>query len=412
MSTRAARGFWPMRDLPVVGWLVAAGMVALAHSVVPEPRWLLIHLVLLGAATHSILVWSRYFTDAVLHTAPDDGDRVGQERRLTLLNAGALLVVSGVSSGWWALTLVGGAAVLSAVAWHGATLLGLLRRALPARFGITVRYYLASAVLLCLGVTLGIVLARLDDSDPWHGRVMVAHAVINLLGWIGITAIGTLVSLWPTMLRTRIATGAERAARLGLPALVLGVAAAAAGPLLDVPVLLTGGLALYLAGLALHAQGWVRAARSRPPVSFAPLSVGAALVWLVGCLVTLTVASAVTPSWGQLDRLLDELSPMLAIGFGAQLLVGALAYLVPVALGGGPTPVRVANAVLDRWASARLVATNVGLLLTLLPLPGYARLAAAGLVLAALLTFLAVLPVAARRSRSARRETEIARGGR
>jgi nitrite reductase (NO-forming) len=241
---------------------------------------------------------------------------------------------------------------------------------------------------------------------------MVAHAVINLLGWIGITAIGTLVSLWPTMLRTRIATGAERAARLGLPALVLGVVAAAAGPLLDVPVLLTGGLALYLAGLALHAQGWVRAARSRPPVSFAPLSVGAALVWLVGCLVTLTVASAVTSSWGQLDRLLDELSPMLAIGFGAQLLVGALAYLVPVALGGGPTPVRVANAVLDRWVSARLVATNVGLLLTLLPLPGYARLAAAGLVLAALLTFLAVLPVAARRSRSARRETEIARGGR
>ncbi len=88
-----------MRDLPAVGWLVAAGVVVLTHSVVPEPRWLLVHLVLLGAATHSILVWSRYFTDAVLHTAPDDGDRVRQERRLVLLNAGALLVVVGVYVG-------------------------------------------------------------------------------------------------------------------------------------------------------------------------------------------------------------------------------------------------------------------------------------------------------------------------
>ena len=53
------RGFWPMRDLPVVGWLLATLLVVLAHPFFPAPRWLLIHVVLLGAATHSILVWSR-----------------------------------------------------------------------------------------------------------------------------------------------------------------------------------------------------------------------------------------------------------------------------------------------------------------------------------------------------------------
>jgi nitrite reductase (NO-forming) len=68
VSEHPARGFWPTRDLPVVGWLLAAVVVALAHPFVPAPRWLLIHLVLLGAATHSILVWSRYFADALLHT--------------------------------------------------------------------------------------------------------------------------------------------------------------------------------------------------------------------------------------------------------------------------------------------------------------------------------------------------------
>jgi nitrite reductase (NO-forming) len=58
-STAGTRGFWPVRDLPVVGWLVAAVVVALVHPWVPEARWLLLHLLLLGAAGHAILVWSR-----------------------------------------------------------------------------------------------------------------------------------------------------------------------------------------------------------------------------------------------------------------------------------------------------------------------------------------------------------------
>ena len=54
--TAGTRGFWPIRDLPVVGWLVArrrpeaTGVVALVHRWVPEARWLLLHLLLLGVA--------------------------------------------------------------------------------------------------------------------------------------------------------------------------------------------------------------------------------------------------------------------------------------------------------------------------------------------------------------------------
>ena len=66
-------GFWPMRDLPVVVWLLAVAVVALAHPVLPAPRWLLIHLLLLGAVSHAILVWSRHFADALLHTAHRPG---------------------------------------------------------------------------------------------------------------------------------------------------------------------------------------------------------------------------------------------------------------------------------------------------------------------------------------------------
>ena len=78
------------------------------------------------------------------------------------------------------------------------------------------------------------------------------------------------------------------------------------------------------------------------------------------------------------------LTPFLAAGFAAQVLLGALSYLVPVALGGGPTPVRAANAVMDRAAPLRLVVTNAGLLLCALPVPSTVRVLASILVLVAL----------------------------
>ena len=40
----------------------------------------MIHLLALGAVSHAILVASRHFTDALLHSADDD--RIGQNRRL------------------------------------------------------------------------------------------------------------------------------------------------------------------------------------------------------------------------------------------------------------------------------------------------------------------------------------------
>ncbi|HJR51204.1 MAG TPA: hypothetical protein VJ794_08880, partial [Gemmatimonadales bacterium] len=96
MSPRSGtgRGFWPLRDLPVVLWLLATVAAALLHPFLPAPRWLMIHLLLLGAVSHAILVWSRHFADALLHTAPRNGDRRVRSTRLLLLNAGAAGVVS------------------------------------------------------------------------------------------------------------------------------------------------------------------------------------------------------------------------------------------------------------------------------------------------------------------------------
>ena len=403
------RGFWPMRDLPVVVWLLAVAVVALAHPALPAPRWLLIHLLLLGAVSHAILVWSRHFADALLHTAPQPGDRRRQSARLVLLDGGALLVVVGVTTATWPVTVLGAAGVVGAVGWHGVALARQIRRALPGRFRSTVRYYLAAAALLPVGAVLGTLLAR-GLADPWDDRVTMAHAVVNVLGWMGLTVVGTLVTLWPTMLRTRVDDLAERSARRALPVLVAGVLVAAAGALVGLRPVAVLGLAGYLVGLALVAGALARTARARPPSAYPTWSVAAALLWLVGCLIAAAVLVGTAGSWAEAGDRFGWLTPFLAAGFGAQVLLGALSYLVPVALGGGATPVRAANAVLDRGGALRIAAVNAGLLVCALPVPSLVRVAASVVVLAALAAFVPLLFLAIGASRRATRSGVVVAG--
>jgi nitrite reductase (NO-forming) len=401
MTGRPARGFWPMRDLPVVLWLLAAIGVALAHPLFPAPRWLLIHLLLLGAVTHAILVWSRYFTDALLHTAPGPHDRRVQSWRLALLDLGVVGVIAGVPNGLWPLTVAGATAVAGAVLWHGAALVLRIRRALPGRFRSTVRYYVAAACLLPVGAALGTLMAR-GLGDPFGDRVLLAHAVINVLGWMGLTVLGTLVTLWPTMLRTRIADGAERRARQALPVLLGAVVVAAGGALVGSRVVAAVGLVGYVGGLALLGAVLVTTARGKAPSSYPAWSVAAALLWLTGCVAAGAVLVGTASSWVQAGERFGLLTPFLAAGFGAQVLLGALSYLVPVALGGGAIPVRAANEVLDRAGALRIAVTNAGLLVCVLPVPGVVRVACSALVLVALASFVPLLFLAIRAVRVAR----------
>lgn len=400
-GTRPSRGFWALRDLPVVLWLTALVVAALAHAFVPVPRWLMIHLLLLGAVSHAILVWSKHFADALLHSAPRAGDRRVQSARLLLLNAGVVVVVGGVLGGAWPVTATGAAGVAGAVLWHGAALVAQMKRALPARFAATVRYYVAAACFLPVGAVLGATLAR-GVSDPLGEQVMLAHAAINLLGWMGLTVVGTLVTLWPTMLRTRIAAGAERAAHRAFPVLVASIVVTAGGALAGQQQVSALGIVGYLAGLAMMAGPFVASARGKPPASYPTWSVLAGLMWWVGALVVLAIGAATAPSWDVAGDRFGALAPFLAAGFGAQVLLGALSYLVPMALGGGPAQVRAANTVLDRGGALRVVMVNAALLVCAVPVPSIVRLICSVLALGGLSAFIPLLFLAIRASRSAK----------
>ncbi|MBD3784655.1 MAG: multicopper oxidase domain-containing protein [Micrococcales bacterium] len=379
-----------------------AVLVALAHPFVPAAGWLMVHLVLLGAMTHSAMVWSTHFTQALLKTPESLDDRSRQNRRILVLLVGAAAVLVGVPTGAWELTVLGASGVALAVSLHGRALWRRLRHALPGRFRITVHYYLTAAACVPVGAGLGAWLARGLD-DEWHGRVLVAHSMTMVLGWLGLTVTGTLVTLWPTMLRTRMDDRAEQLARRALPVLGVAVAVVAGGAVAGSRPLAVLGLAGYLAGLVWWGRALLAPARQAPPRTVATVSVTAALGWGLVALGMLGTRVVRAQGWADVAADYDTVAAVLAVGFAAQLLSGALSHLIPVVLGGGPSVVRAASGRFERAWAARVLIVNVGLVVCLLPVPGAVRVAVSVVVLAALAVFVPLLLSAVRAAVAARR---------
>ncbi len=384
------RGARVLRDGTAVVWILAAMVISIVHRWVPAASWLLVHLVLLGALTHSALVWSEHFAHTLLRSRPRPGDDGRQAARILLLAGGSLSVFVGVGAQQWWLVVVGAALVTGAVTWHFLHLLLALRRALPNRFRTVTRYYLAAAVCLPVGAGFGAALA-LGLDDQWHGRLLVAHLSVNLLGWIGLTVVGTLVTFWPTMLRTRMDARAERLAGQALPVIGAGLLVMVAGSLSGVQPLAAGGLVVYSAGLVWSGRALWRPAREKPPREFAPAAVGLAALWAAGFLIWVGVVFALSPSWEAVAATLPGGVGLATVGFAAQLLTGALSYLVPTMMGRSPAGVRAAQDWMNRGTTWRLTVINGGLLLWLVPAPSWVRVFLAIAVLVGLAMFLPLL---------------------
>lgn len=387
------RGPWLMRDVPVVLWLAAAVVIALVHPAFDASRWLVVHLIALGGFTHSIMVWSAYFSNALLKTKDAEVDhRRVQTIRLALLQVGMLAVFIGVPAAWWLLTVIGAGLISGVVIWHAVTLWYRLRIALPGRFRISVRYYIVAAAFLPVGILFGVLLAR-GAGGAWQGKLLVAHTLVNLLGWVGLAILGTLVTLWPTMLRTKMADNAEQASIRALPLLAVGLMLLTTSPLLDLNWLgITGG-SLYFAGLLLNYVPMWQAARARAPHSFPTFSASAALLWFPIALVTLGT-KIVVAGWQELAASFGVLTVMFLVGFGVQMLFGALSYLIPVVIGGGPRPLRAGMRELNRLGTWRVCTANFALALCLVPIPSTVRTVLAGIAIVALALTVVYVPYA------------------
>jgi nitrite reductase (NO-forming) len=411
VSTRQRRAIWHTAVGAVVAvYLLAAAVAVAAHRLVPVPEWLALHLLLLGAATNAVFVWSRFFAEALLHARP--GSARPAVVRLVILNTGVVAVCAGVSDGLAPLAAAGAVLVVGAVLAHVASLLALARSSPPAGpLAIVTWYYLAAGAALAVGGTLGGVLAvRWARSPVWDNAMVLAHTQVNLLGWLGLAIIGTQFMLWPMVLRTRVSGSAPGTARrvLALTAggLAVTVAALLASPYLPAARwLAAGGMAAYLAGAAASLVPAVREMRARPPRTAAAWALLAGSAWLIAALAANTVglAGGLHAAGQVLDRLLI---PVLGVGVVAQVLTGALTFLLPVTAGGGPAGNRQLTAILERGWRSRIVAGNAAVAaLVALPGGGWAEVVAWAAVLAGFGTFplLAGAALAAGRARNTRR---------
>lgn len=236
---------------------------------------------------------------------------------------------------------------------------------LPGRLRITVRFYVAGGIALAFGAGLGAVLAsHAARSDAWERAVVLTHAHLNMLGWLGLSVIGTQFMLWPAVLRTRMADDAPAVARRVLIGLCAGLAIVVTSLLLSPEVdtmhwSAAAGMALYAASVAYSLKPAVSELRtSRPPSAPASaLLLGNA--WLIAAL-GMDVAGLAF-GLGTADSLLDRvLVPVLGIGVVAQILTGALSFLLPVTVGGGPAGNRKMSAVLAYGWLIRAALGNAG----------------------------------------------------
>jgi nitrite reductase (NO-forming) len=346
----------------VLGYLAAAGVTLALGGRVAGGTWLALHLVLLGAVTNAIVVWSEHFAAALLRV-PRAGERAATARALAL-NLGVLAVLGGVHGGRPLLTAGGAWLVGVVVLAHAAALAAGIRRALGGPLAGTVWFYLAASAALLAGMGLGVLLAGgATGSADAYRAARLAHVHLNVLGWVGLAVVGTQFTLWPTVLRTRMVADPRRAVGWSLPLLAGGLAVAATGLLAQVRLVALAGLAGYAAGLAVALVPFARTALRRPPHTAASWMLAAAVAWFALTVAADLVALAGSDRVVDLDGRIGRLVPAVAVGFGLQVLTGALTYLLPVVWGRGAYGNRRLTGVLEIGWQPRVVAINLGVLL-------------------------------------------------
>ncbi|MDO5729243.1 MAG: multicopper oxidase domain-containing protein [Actinomycetaceae bacterium] len=353
----------------VLAYLLLDALIIVSHHFLPDARWLMVHTFTLGAITNALFVWTEHFATAILRFRPDPNRR-GQIGLLALLNAGIAVTVTGMLSGIAPILLLGVVLVGGAVAGHGIRLGKGLQKALPARFTIIVQAYVAAAVMLLPGIVFGYLMAT-GLAPQWHIAALGAHVAFNVLGWVALPIVATLLTLWPTMLRAPLPPSAEATARRFLPFLMTMPAMAALGAVLfgisanASRIVLTAAIAGFTALTVIILVPLARTTWELGKGSFPAMSVAAGAAWLLATIGATGVRVAFQGTADALTNLGDFLVPLLGGGI-AQVLLGSLSYLLPVMVGGGPRPLRVRIARVDTWATWRIGLINLSLPIYLL----------------------------------------------
>ena len=126
----SARTWHRRASRPVSLWMMVFILVGATHTLVPNYRWVLIHLFTLGLVSNSIMVWSQHLTEKFTQQRLPDSARPTQLGRIYGLNAGIIITLLGqiLMEFWshhWIVTQVGATLITLMMLYKGYTAFAL-----------------------------------------------------------------------------------------------------------------------------------------------------------------------------------------------------------------------------------------------------------------------------------------------
>jgi nitrite reductase (NO-forming) len=355
------------------GFLLVAAAAALARATGSEtlPPWLPLHLALAGGASTAIAGVMPFFVAALAAARPAPVRlRAGA---VALVATGAALVsVRGLVPSAAAVPAIGGCIYLTGIAALALAVRASGRAGLMIRRPIVTLGYSLALLNIAIGATLGTLAAAgwLPVLERW-AALRPAHAWSNVIGFVSLVIVSTLLHFLPTVLGARIVP--RRSAALAVLATALAPPFVVTGQLTGWEAVAGGGAILAVIGAGSLVLEASRVHRARGTWTTDPdwhrmTSVGllAGVGWFaVGCalasgLMLAVAVGLVAPGEAWSTPLVGV---PLAIGWAMQVLIGSWTHLLPSIGPGGPREHGLQRQVLGRVATPRLVALNLGVVL-------------------------------------------------
>jgi nitrite reductase (NO-forming) len=348
-------------------WLTLAGGSILLSAGARRGIWLPLHLTLAGAVSVAIAGAMQNFTATL--TATGAPPNTWTWTQFATMNAGVALIALGRPLELPAMVAVGGtsfvlsAIILLAIVWRAS------RRSLLDRHRLPVRMYGAAVCCVILGGTFGALMgSEAIHSGTAYVALLRAHMTINVLGWVSLTIVATLVTLLPTTLRIKMPAwhGTVTAFLLGGGAVLLALGLAFE----RTAVVALGGACVLLGALG---AGWmvskvIRTPR-RWPIPVSAMHLLAGFTWFLVGSVALAI-SALHGVTGVSAFFLDFLTIFVG-GWIVQVLLGAWSFLLPMARPGHPDTHRAGLIAIEFAGSVQLICLNVGVALMALRAAGW-----------------------------------------
>lgn len=348
------------------GFLASAVVAAVASGLGAAwlSPWLPLHLALAGGASTAIAGVMPFFVAALAAGAPAPARL--RKAAVGFVAAGAALVaVRGiVPDAAWA-PFLGGWLYLTGILWVALAVRMSGRRGLMMRRPIVSIGYTLALANIALGGLLGtlFVAGWSPVLERW-AQLRPAHAWTNLVGFVSLVIVATLLHFLPTVLGGRIVP--RRSAVTAVLGIAMGTPIVVVGLMLGLAPVAGGGAVLVVMGALAMAVEAVHVVRGRGRWTTDPgwhryASVGllAGVAWFVAGVTAATLLllahGTTAEAWST-----PLLGAPFALGWIAQVLMASWTHLLPSIGPGGPVEHARQRIVLGRVATPRLVALNVG----------------------------------------------------